>query len=226
MEISKRQRSCDKDICNHFHRSLFCICKQWFVWEQSSLQNKFFPAMCFAACNSALMGWWFLEYSSDIRLLIFRKSTSLSFGFFGAKRGVASLLKSEVLMMLYSCKKAKSTVMCSFKLIGVGGFWLQAELTSMVVNFTSKSLLMPMSDLCLTKCQGNWTRISSMAWCACLANVELVRSKSDKNRPSDSWLSCRSSWSNFCKTIHSRRLCFCIVLCWVSSRSSSGVGNR
>ena len=65
----------------------------------------------------------FFMYSSDIRLLIFRNSTgrrSLPFGFLCSKIG----LNGKVVNLPYLCNRDNSTVMSSFRLIGVGGFWL------------------------------------------------------------------------------------------------------
>ena len=33
------------------------IWRQWYAWEQSSLQNRFFPAICCAASVNVLTGW-------------------------------------------------------------------------------------------------------------------------------------------------------------------------
>ena len=64
-------------------------------------------------------------YLPDVRLFIFPKATrrpSLPFGFPLAKIGLALLLNGEVVILPFICKKANSTLMSSFRLIGVGRF--------------------------------------------------------------------------------------------------------
>ena len=37
------------------------ICRTWYAWEQSSLQNMISPARCCAASDSVLTGWLLLS---------------------------------------------------------------------------------------------------------------------------------------------------------------------
>ena len=48
------------------------------------------------------------------------KKRSLHFGFLCAKTGLPFLLNGKVVKLPYFCSEAKSTVMSSLKLIGVG----------------------------------------------------------------------------------------------------------
>ena len=116
--------------------------------------------------------------------------------------------------------------MSSFKLIGVRRLWPFAELSSTGVNFNLKSVLLPLSSLCFANMSRNSTSNSSMAFRASMSNVESVQSNLVKNRLRDSWLSCGSSCSSFCKAINSWSIRFCVDVCWVSSRGSWGVGDQ
>ena len=85
---------------------------------------------------------------------------------------------------------------------------------------------MPMSNLCPANKSRNSTKKSSRAWLACLSTVKSVQSKLDKIWSRDSWLTCGSSCSSFCKAISSPGMRFCIGVCWVSILRSWSVGSQ
>ena len=127
-------------------------------------------------------------------MLIFCKSTrkrSLPLNFLCTKTELAYFRSGSVVMMPHLCRKASYTMMFSFKLSGVSRFRLEDRLSSKGVNFTFKSLLIPMSNLCL----------ANMSWFSTW----------------DSWLSCGLSCSSFYKIINSGSMRFCIGVCWASS---------
>ena len=91
------------------------------------------------------------------------------------------LLIGEVVIKPYSCIRTNSTAMSFFELIVVGGFPSKAGFSSIGVNFTVKSFLMPMSNVCLANMSCNSTSNCLVVSRACLPNLESVQSKLDKN---------------------------------------------
>ena len=90
----------------------------------NGVYKRFFsPAMCCAASVNVLMERLLFMQSPYVRLFIFRKATRrrcLPFGFPRAKIGLAYLLNGKVVILAFICKKANSTLMSSFQLIGMG----------------------------------------------------------------------------------------------------------
>ena len=87
-------------------------------------------------------------------VFIFQRSTnrrSFPFGFLCANMGLEYLLKGNVVMMPYLCRKASSTRITPLRLIGVGRLWLYAGLLSKRVSCTLNSVLIPMSKRCCAK---------------------------------------------------------------------------
>ena len=144
-------------------------------------------------------------------------------GFISWKKGLAYILSGKVVIMPLLCSRPKSIVIASFSLIGFGRFWLSARNLSIDVNFTMKSLLIPLSNLCLENKYWISTGISWKAWCACLSNFESVQSILGKIWSRDAWLFCGFTCFSSCKLISFWSIRFCIGVCWVSSPGSWGV---
>ena len=100
-----------------------------------------------------------------MKLLIFLRSTysrRFPLGFCCAKIGLALFLNGSVVMIPCLCKRASSTSIPSLRFGGAGGLRLCAALSSLGINLTLKSLLIPMSNRCLVKISLNWANCSSM----------------------------------------------------------------
>ena len=85
------------------------ICRQWYAWGQSSLQNSFLPVISWAASVRRLTGWLLLKYSSEVRFMNFlrrNKSRNFPFDFICAKIGMVYWGK-KIVLIPKRCKSAK-----------------------------------------------------------------------------------------------------------------------
>ena len=142
------------------------------------MQNKFFPAICFAESVNVLTGWLILTNSSALSVSIVQRSTKrrrLPFGFLCALSGLTYLLKRNYEMMPYLCRMASSTRMSSLKLFGAGRLWLLSK----GVRCTLNSVLISLSKR--AKMSGSATIRTSTACLASSSRVESVQSKLDRN---------------------------------------------
>ena len=175
--------------------------------------KEFFPAICWAESVSVLTGWFLLLYSSEIKLLISRRSTrslSLPFRFFWVNIGLAYLEIGSVVIIPHRCKKANSTRLSFLRFIGVDKFRLYVGESSFDVNFTLNSSFIPKSRRCFAKISWNSTKKSSMRAISCSCIMESVQSKLLTNCCLDSRLSCRLSFSSSWRLSNSIKIRFWI----------------
>ena len=189
------------------------ICKEWWAWEQSSVQNTDFPVNCCVASDKVLTVWLLLIYSSAIRLLNLLRSTrrrSFPLGLLCANMGVAYSKKSSTVNNPFLCIRANSTIRSSFKRTGIGRIWLYTAFLSFGVSFTLISVFIPISILCLAKMSWQSLRISSIACSSVSVKKISVQSNCLKNLIQDSVLSCGLNFSFPLSSISFLRLRVCI----------------
>ena len=123
-----------------------------------------------------------------------------------------SLISRELIMPFFGIMLTSFKWVTSFKWISVGMLWLWAGLSSIGVNFTLKSKLIPMSNLCFARMYWNSTGKSSVAWRNCLSNVEPIQSKKDNNWSRNFWLPCGFSyWHPF--KLSALEVCVSVMVC-------------
>ena len=107
------------------------------------------------------------------------KDTYFSVGLPCAIMGLAYLEKGSTVMVPSLCFRANSTIMSSFKWIGISRFWLQTALSSFGVIFTLNSVYSSQYPFCVwQKCHDSQPRylqlLASVFWLEVCQFSEIV----------------------------------------------------